>query len=56
MKLDFKFDWKLFLEFELNEFTLYVTLLGIARDYDCNAEIFISYARDRYSVNIIRIL
>jgi len=29
MKLDFKFDWKVHLEFELNEFTLYVTLVGI---------------------------
>jgi len=29
MKLDLKFDLKVFLEFELNEFTLYVTLLGI---------------------------
>jgi len=29
MKLDFKFDWKVLLKFELNEFTLYVTLLGI---------------------------
>jgi len=29
MKLDFKFDWKVFLEFELNEFTLYDVLLGI---------------------------
>ena len=28
MKLDFKFDWKLLLEFELNEFTLYITLQG----------------------------
>ena len=27
MKLDFKFDWKVLLEFELNDFTLYVTLL-----------------------------
>ena len=29
MKLDLKFDWKVLLEFELNDFTLYVTLLGI---------------------------
>ena len=29
MKLDYKFDWKVLLEFELNEFTLYATLLGI---------------------------
>jgi len=27
MKLDFKFDWKVLIEFELNEFTLYVMLL-----------------------------
>ena len=29
MKLDFKFDCKVLLEFELNEFILYVMLLGI---------------------------
>ena len=29
MKLDFKFDLEVLLEFELNEVTLYVTLLGI---------------------------
>ena len=29
MKLDFKFEWKVLLEFELNDFTLYVMLLGI---------------------------
>ena len=29
MKLDFKWDQKVILEFELNDFTLYVTLLGI---------------------------
>ena len=29
MKLDFMFDWKVLLEFELNEFTFYVTLLVI---------------------------
>ena len=64
MKLDFKFDWKVLLEFELNEFTLYITLLGIEHNvlianrtrFDCNVRIFISHARDQYSVNIIRIL
>jgi len=30
--------------------------LQIAQDYDCNAGIFISYARDQYLVNILRIL
>ena len=30
--------------------------LQIAWDYDCNAEIFTSYARDRFRVNILRIL
>ena len=29
MKLDFKFDWEVFLEFEQNEVTLYVMLLKI---------------------------
>ena len=29
MKFDFKFDSKVLLEFEMNEFTLYVMLLGI---------------------------
>jgi len=29
MKFDFKFDGKVLLEFKLNEFTLYVTFLGI---------------------------
>jgi len=29
MKLDLKIDWKVLLEFELNDFTLYATLLGI---------------------------
>ena len=29
MKLDLKFDWEVLLEFELNEVTLYVMLLGI---------------------------
>jgi len=29
MKLDFKLDYKVLLEFELNEFTLYVACLGI---------------------------
>ena len=61
-KLDFKFDWEVLLEFELNEITLYVTLLGIkhnvliakTRDYDFNARVFTSYARDQYSVNILR--
>ena len=33
MKLDFKFDWKVLLEFELNDFTLYVTLLGIEHNF-----------------------
>ena len=28
MKLDFKFDWKVLLEFELNKFTLHVRFLG----------------------------
>ena len=28
----------------------------MARDYDCNTEIFISYARNQYSVNILKIL
>jgi len=30
--------------------------LQIAQDYDHNVGIFTSYARDRYSVNILRIL
>ena len=54
MKLDFKFDWEVLLEFELNEVTLCIMLLGIehniliakARDYDCNAWVFTSYGRD----------
>jgi len=29
MELDFKWDWKVILEFELNDFTFYVMLLGI---------------------------
>ena len=29
MKLDFKFDWEVLLEFELNDFTIYIMLLGI---------------------------
>ena len=29
LKLNFKLDWKVLLEFGLNEFTLYITLLGI---------------------------
>ena len=29
MKLDFKFGWEVLLEVELNEITLYVTLLGV---------------------------
>ena len=30
--------------------------MRIARDYDCNAWMFISYARNWYSINILRIL
>ena len=30
--------------------------MQITQDYDCNAGIFISYVRDEYSVNILRIL
>jgi len=29
MKLDFKFDWEVLLEFELNEVTFYIMFLGI---------------------------
>jgi len=32
MKLDFNFDWKVLLEFELNEVTLYVILLRIVHN------------------------
>jgi len=62
MKLDFKLDWKVILEFEPNDFILYVTLLGIeynvllqkAQEYNCNVGVFTAYARDRYLVNILR--
>ena len=30
--------------------------MQIIRDYDCNVGVFASYARDQYSVNILRIL
>ena len=33
MKLDFKFDWEVLLEFKLNEVTLYIMLLGIEHNF-----------------------
>ena len=63
MKLDFNFDWEVLLEFELNEVTLYVMLLGIEHNIlIANSKrlwlqcLDIYFAKDRYSVNILRIL